>query len=59
MRISECVEGAVRQQGLLEKMFWETKMMVEPKANTEPGKLARRSGEQASMTPKVRGTRER
>lgn len=53
------MEGAVWQQSLLEKMFWETKMMVEPKANTEPGKLARRSGEQASMTPKVRGTRER
>jgi hypothetical protein len=44
----------------LKKMFCDTKMRVEPNAQTRPKMLlAEMSDEQASMTPKVRGKRER
>lgn len=39
------------------KMFCETKMTVEPSAQRNPTAFARRSNEQASMTPSVSGTR--
>lgn len=44
----------------LKKMFCETKMMVDPKAQTRPEKLEKEmSNEHASMTPRVRGSNDR
>ena len=57
--VSESVAEDSWKWSFLMKMFWETKTIVEPRAWKRPTTFAESSKEQASITPSVRGKREK